>query len=80
MNCWEYFKCGREEGGIRRNEFSVCPAYPDYGRTCARIAGTFCGGMVQGTFASKLTNCTRCEFYKSDNYLTSETESPETSM
>jgi hypothetical protein len=26
------------------------------------IAGSLCGGKIQGTYAQKLTNCWRCEF------------------
>jgi hypothetical protein len=70
MNCWEFKKCGREPGGAKVNEFGVCPAYPDHGQECAYIAGTLCGGKVQGTFASKLTSCLSCEFHKSSNFIT----------
>jgi hypothetical protein len=68
MNCWEFKKCGREKGGAKAVELGICPAYPDHGIHCARIAGTLCGGKVQGTFASKLSNCMKCEFYQSPNY------------
>ena len=64
MNCWEFKKCGREAGGIKAKELGVCPAYPDYGKQCARVAGTLCGGAVQGTFAQKYKSCEACEFYK----------------
>ena len=74
MNCWEVKKCGREPGGAKANEFGVCPAATETkinginggkngGRACWAIAGTLCGGKVQGTFASKLSNCITCEFY-----------------
>ena len=33
------------------------------GRVCWAIAGTLCGGKVQGTMANKLGNCLRCDFY-----------------
>ncbi|MFC2027325.1 hypothetical protein ACFLU3_01425 [Chloroflexota bacterium] len=42
------------------------------------MAGTLCGGKVQGSFVSKVTNCTQCEFYKlvaeeeGDNYQRSK--------
>ncbi len=72
MNCWEYMKCGREAGGSKVAEMGVCPAYPANGHTCARIAGTFCGGKVMGTFALKLNSCTRCEFYRSEFYVTKD--------
>ena len=68
MNCWEFKKCGREKGGTKTGELGMCPAYPDHGKHCARIAGTLCGGTVQGVFAAKLSTCLKCEFYKSDAY------------
>jgi hypothetical protein len=68
MNCWEFKKCGRELGGAKAAELGVCAAYPDHGHHCARIAGTLCGGKVQGTFATKLVNCMQCDFYKSADY------------
>ena len=69
MNCWEFKKCGREEGGAKAHELGVCPSYPQSGKSCARVAGTFCGGTVQGTFAAKLVNRLQCDFYKSSHYI-----------
>ncbi len=71
-NCWEYKLCGREEGGINSEELGVCPASSskDFegrnsgengGRYCWRLAGTFCGGKIQGTMARKIMNCIECE-------------------
>ena len=68
LNCWEYKKCGREGGGAKAKELGVCPAYPNHGQQCAHIAGTLCGGKVQGGFAGKLSNRMKCDFYKSTNY------------
>lgn len=68
MNCWEFKKCGRQPGGAKSKEFGVCPVVPDHGRHCARMTGTLCGGKVQVAFASKLTNCMQCDFYKSPHY------------
>ena len=68
MNCWEYKECGREKGGVNAQEKGICPAYPDHGKGCARIAGTLCGGKVQGEFVMKLLSCMKCDFYKSENY------------
>jgi hypothetical protein len=34
------------------------------GRCCWALAGTLCGGEVQGTFAKKLAACFDCEFYR----------------
>jgi signal transduction histidine kinase len=60
--CWEYTKCGVEnaEGAVNMR----CPAYPDYGRICWSIAGTFCGKKVSGAIAQKLGNCKKCDFYQ----------------
>ena len=73
MNCWEFKKCGRQPGGPKAAELGVCPAtmYADLdgahggknaGRACWAIAGSLCGGKIQGTYAQKLHNCWRCEF------------------
>ena len=68
MNCWEFKKCGREGSGLKAKELGVCPAYPHHGTHCAHIAGTLCGGKVQGSFAMKVSNCMQCDFYKSQSY------------
>jgi hypothetical protein len=68
MKCWEFKKCGREKGGAKVKELGVCPAYPDKGNRCARVVGTFCHGKVQGSFAAKLADCMKCDFYKSKHY------------
>jgi hypothetical protein len=66
MNCWEFKKCGREPGGAKAAELGVCPApAAGAGQACWLIAGTLCGGKVQGEFAQKIGNCMHCEFYKS---------------
>ncbi len=75
INCWEYKKCGRETGGSKVAELGICPAAVESrvnginngkngGRSCWAVSGTLCGGTVQGTFASKLSNCLKCEFYQ----------------
>ncbi|MBI4710030.1 MAG: hypothetical protein HY759_02855 [Nitrospirae bacterium] len=63
-NCWEIRKCGREKGGVNEHILGVCPAYPDNGHSCWIVAGTFCLGEIQGTFAQKETTCLTCEVYK----------------
>ena len=69
MNCWEFKKCGRENGGESgEGEVKLCPAYPDNGKHCARVAGTLCEGLIQGTFATKLACYINCDFYKSEHY------------
>ncbi len=74
-NCWDFKKCGREIGGINVKTLGVCPAAtfePSHGflegenggRACMYITGTFCSGIIQGTFVEKVKNCVKCDFYK----------------
>jgi hypothetical protein len=69
VNCWEFMKCGKEQP----NALGICPAVTEAradgvngglnaGRVCWAVAGTLCGGEVQGTYAQKLMNCTDCDF------------------
>jgi signal transduction histidine kinase len=62
IKCWEYTKCGVENAEGAAN--MRCPAYPDYGRICWTIAGTFCGKRVSGAIAQKLGDCKKCDFYQ----------------
>jgi len=73
LNCWEFKKCGRQPGGQKTAELGVCPATvaqdldgahegKNAGRACWVVAGSLCGGKIQGTYAKKLLNCWRCEF------------------
>jgi hypothetical protein len=75
FNCWDFKKCGREPGGTKVEELGVCIVSTEIrangindgknaGRACWAVAGTLCGGVVQGTFAMKLGNCLKCDFYK----------------
>jgi hypothetical protein len=54
-------------------EFGICPVAEykglegahngeNAGRACWVVAGSLCGGRVQGTYAQKLMNCRRCDF------------------
>jgi hypothetical protein len=74
-NCWEVMECGREPGGKNVKEHGVCPTAVDErlegvhggkkaGRACWVVAGTFCEGEVQGTFAQKYRDCAGCPFYQ----------------
>ena len=63
-DCWEVKNCGRIPGGEKASDLGVCPAYPDHGKKCWAVAGTLCGGKVQGSVASKLGSCFQCDFYK----------------
>ena len=73
-NCWEFESCGREVNGKNVRELGVCPAVTESklnginggvngGRACWAIAGTLCGGTIQGTYAQKLGNCLSCKFF-----------------
>jgi protein phosphatase len=75
QNCWEFMKCGREPGGKNAGKHGICPAAADStfngfnqgtnaGRLCWLVAGTFCDGKVQGTFAEKVVSCKQCDFYR----------------
>ena len=75
QNCWHLKKCGREPNGSKASELGVCPAATDQqmngpnggihgGRICWAIAGTLCGGKVQGSYAAKQATCLSCEVYK----------------
>ena len=75
LNCWQIKKCGREPGGANEAQLGVCPAAVETavdginsgkngGRACWALAGTLCGGQVQGSFAQKMTNCLKCDFYQ----------------
>ena len=74
-NCWEYKKCGRQPEGLNVVQMGVCPAAieesldgvhdgTNAGRACWVVAGTLCGGKVQGTFGAKYKSCEQCDFYK----------------
>jgi len=75
LNCWQVERCGREPGGAKVAEFGICPAAAEAalsganggrngGRACWAIAGTLCGGKIQGSYAAKTANCMQCEFFK----------------
>ena len=74
QNCWEVKGCGRNPGGKRAAELGICPATTtttvngvnsglNGGRSCWAIAGTLCGGKVQGIAALKMENCMKCDFF-----------------
>ena len=89
LNCWEHKNCGRIDGGANADELGVCPVYTEAkanginsgknaGRACWCVAGSLCGGKVQGTYAEKSLNCMSCDFYQivkdeeDDDYMTSK--------
>ncbi len=73
VNCWEHKGCGRQPGGPRAKELGICPVTTNKeltgvhgganaGRACWVVAGSLCGGRIQGEYAQKLNNCWRCDF------------------
>lgn len=75
QNCWEAKRCGREPGGMRANEFGVCPAAAyeqadgycggmNGGRGCAFIVGNFGSRALPGTHRDPTKNCLACSFYR----------------
>lgn len=70
-NCWEIMNCQREKNGSKVSELGECVASKEgLGHSCWMIAGTLCGGEVQGTVAEKEHNCMQCEVYKKYNRIT----------
>lgn len=54
VKCWEVKNC----------TFIECPSYESENLRCWQVAGTHCGGEVQGVFAQKLGKCEKCEVYQ----------------
>ncbi len=52
--CWE----------VKRCEHRACPVYGRRNVRCWQIAGTHCGGEIQGHFAKKYSDCKDCEVYR----------------
>ncbi len=74
-NCWEFKGCGRRPGGEHVKDLGVCAASlekrldgvhggANAGRSCWAVAGTLCGGKVQGTYAQKFGSCQECEVFR----------------
>ena len=68
-------KCGRGPKGAKARRLGVCPAASEKrldkvhdginsGRACWVVAGTYCGGIAQGSYVRKQLACKRCDFYK----------------
>lgn len=54
MKCHEVMNCSR----------TACDCYGKDALRCWQIAGTYCGGRVQGEFADKFGNCAECPTFK----------------
>lgn len=75
QNCWEFKKCGRTPRGSQSDLLGVCPVTTytalngvhsgmNAGRSCWVVAGSLCGGTVQGDVEQKRTACWECDFFK----------------
>jgi len=75
QNCWEFKQCGRGPDTQQEDILDTCPVTTEKrldgihdgtnsGRACWTVAGTLCGGNVQGTHAAKHDACQKCDFYK----------------
>lgn len=75
LNCWEVMNCGRQPGGHHIHDLGICPVPQEErldgvhdgtnaGRSCWVVAGSLCGGNIQGSFAEKFRNCEKCDFYQ----------------
>lgn len=62
--CWLKKQCSEQQ----------CPAYQNDSGRCWLIAGTMCGGEVQGKFAKKYESCLKCEVYREAVYNNPVTE------
>ncbi|MFQ5480468.1 MAG: response regulator [Thermodesulfobacteriota bacterium] len=55
LRCWKAKKCDEKS----------CPSYKqEENLRCWEVAGTLCGGEVQGTSARKLKDCRKCDVFK----------------
>ncbi|MBI4838782.1 MAG: response regulator [Nitrospirae bacterium] len=52
--CWEVKNC----------KYKDCPVFGQRNIRCWQIAGTHCGGNVQGVFAKKFGACEKCSIYQ----------------
>jgi hypothetical protein len=75
QNCWEFRQCGRGPGGLKADQFGICPAALDSatdgllggknrGRVCWAVMGTLCAGTPATTFAQKRRLCRTCQFFQ----------------
>jgi signal transduction histidine kinase len=63
--CWQHMNCGRDCDSSSEK----CPAFPNFGRVCWAVGGTYCEGRMQGTYAQKIDNCKLCRFYQLVNVV-----------
>jgi len=80
MNCWEFFNCGREPGGLLADALGVCPVAANMaydGVNGGRAAGRCCWEVSPATGRGGRTgNCAHCSFR---HRVLFEQQHPETS-
>jgi len=54
LECWVHKACTKTD----------CPSYQSKNLRCWQVAGTFCGGEVQGVFARKFGDCGKCDVFQ----------------
>lgn len=70
INCWEFFNCGREKGGLLTSILGECPVSSvgkldgvnqgvNGGRACWLVPNSSCA--IKET--NNLTSCRECSFY-----------------
>jgi len=71
LNCWEYFQCGREPGGLKEKEFGVCPVVTNRdsdginkGHAAGRVCWTIEGSLCKVTHGHKFKKCLHCAFFQ----------------
>lgn len=52
--CWQTKSC----------DYTSCPVHGRERQRCWQVAGTHCGGTIQGKFAKKFSDCRDCEVYR----------------
>jgi hypothetical protein len=60
-------RCGREAGGRNAESMGVCPSYPENGKRCAMVAGTFCD-LVNLLQKTNSADCQECPFFHSMHF------------
>jgi hypothetical protein len=66
LNCWESKKCGQEAScpAAKETKLEGVNSGKNAGRSCWTVSGTLLDGKPQGSFASKLSVCSGCEFFR----------------
>ncbi|MES9843420.1 MAG: two-CW domain-containing protein [Candidatus Sedimenticola sp. PURPLELP] len=70
VNCWEFFKCGREPGGDNARSLGICPTATQQqsdGINKGKAAGRVCWSVNHShciqSIGEKFTKCLQCPFF-----------------